>query len=102
MIDDKALFGLTVAQQAAEDTNEAARIYGGLGEAAVRDDLEAADYTQEIMEAIGAEHCAICGRWYLPVDDCPLCTHCLAYENQAWADHTEELTQAYIISVGLG
>lgn len=102
MIGNTELHGLTAAQRMQEERQEAGRMYGGplVSKAAVRTDKEAAEYTQEIMESIGAEHCAICGRWYLPVDDCPLCSNCLAYENQAWQDHQDEVAVALAATNG--
>jgi hypothetical protein len=101
VISDSELFGLAVAQSAEEERREAGRGRGLLiSQAAVRTHQEAVDYTAEIMERIGAERCAICGRWYLPVDDCPLCSNCLAYENHVWVDHRDEVAAALAATNG--
>ena len=84
-----------------EDQREAARMYGGMGtDVPIRTAEEAAEYTAEIMESIGAERCAICSRWYLPEDDCPLCDNCRAYEEQKWQDRREELGRAHAATNG--
>ena len=84
-----------------EDQREAARMYGGMGtDLAVRTEEEAAEYTAEIMESIGAERCAICSRWYLPEDDCPLCNNCLTYEEQKEQNHRDEVAAAHAATNG--
>jgi hypothetical protein len=101
MSDLKAVLGLTRIQQMEEEDREAARMYGGIGpDIPVRTAEEAEEYAAEIMALIGAERCAICGRWYLPVDDCPLCNNCLAYERQAEQDHREEIAVAHAATNG--
>lgn len=101
---DTTLFGLTLAQRMAEDSRKADIAFGNGGcmpsHCAVRSHEEAADYTAEIMADIGAEHCAICGRFYLPIDDCLLCGNCLAYENQAWADYQDDVAVALAATNG--
>ena len=84
-----------------EDQREAARMYGGIGpDIPIRTEEEAAEYTAEIMALIEAKRCASCGRWYLPVDDCPLCDNCLAYERQRERDHRDEVMAAMAATNG--
>ena len=80
---DVTLFGPTVAQQMAQESGQAAMMYGGLAMSrlAIRTEDEAAAYTAEIMAGVeagepqssGLRYCPSCGEIVFVGQCCPKC-----------------------------